>query len=499
MDIRKYLLEQLNSQQSTAEQQAKKLKNAVDVGCFTGSIVVDKNAEPIEEPGSQPYVQGKVGNDDVKITVEPNLLINLTQEKLPVAQRTQPIKRSWNCKSLDNLYVYLNKIQELGWTTKEPTELEIGEGNVLVYNLKTGLTWSSDLNKFVAPAKNDNRYKQLETFFKYTSPMLANSTQGINVYKTETDVSDITNVRLDDRDCEESVTKLYNYYTRDEKADSDRIKVEQENVQNCVYQGRLRSGNVRVGPPNLFNKQKQKRIEDVMDELFNMSWQDPWQKQFRITRKRGQNEGKLVFNVKKNLMDAYEKKQAKLIEADICKKRLDLIIENMEEFKKFNTPKKIGKGFRYLREASQLRKLGLLNEELGNLFQQIFGKSLDGILTNVSEPLLTSIFDKIDLPEDIKTDVVNRIHSKTTELLANMDNCENLTNFLSTQLSEALADKIMANKLIGSELIDNSLNELVKGENFKQNISSKLHDNICALFEKFSENAKNLVTKLSEV
>jgi hypothetical protein len=80
-----------------------------------------------------------------------------------------------------------------------------------------------------------------------------------------------------------------------------------------------------------------------------------------------------------------------------------------------------------------------------------------------------------------------------------MDNCENLTNFLSTQLSEALADKIMANKLIGSELIDNSLNELVKGENFKQNISSKLHDNICALFEKFSENAKNLVTKLSEV
>jgi len=136
---------------------------------------------------------------------------------------------------------------------------------------------------------------------------------------------------------------------------------------------------------------------------------------------------------------------------------------------------------------------------LTDTFKQIFGKSLDSILTNVSEPLLTSIFDKMDLPEDLKMDVVQRIHSKTTELLASMDNCENLTNFLSSELSESLADYILSNQKIGSELLDSSLNELVKGEEFKKNISAKLNENICALFEKFSENAKNLVTKLSEV
>ena len=497
MNIKKYLIKE-EPEQATQEQQVQKLKLASELGCLKNFTIT--NLEPIVSGNNKPYLIGTANNETFHITVNPEIIINVTQKNLATKDPTRPVEQRWACKNLNDLLLYIKELSVDGWSLFEPSSREIRTGEFITYNLKTGLT-----NNGKMPERGDKRFEKIEGYFEDVKEMLRNSTTGVVLSKREMGKKDAASVSYNEKDCTTALQNHVNYYLGTDSPDEQQYNQNKKILQQCVRQGLPVSANIELGAkPSIFGivgKAKANDVNKIKDFFYNLPYpeRDAQRGKYKLERPRALTESKIKNKVKNQLLEIKRKKNQTLTEINIVKSRLNLIIENLEDFKNYNRLKKVGVGFRYLREMSQLKKMGILNEELGNLFQQIFGKSLDSILTNVSEPLLTSIFDKLTLPEELKSNVIQRIHSKTTDLLASMDNCENLTTFLSNELSEALADHIIMSQKIGSDLLDSSLNELVKGEEFKQNLGIKLKENICALFEKFSENAKNLVTKLSEV
>ena len=201
--------------------------------------------------------------------------------------------------------------------------------------------------------------------------------------------------------------------------------------------------------------------------------------------------------IKKTLTETKENKENKLIEQKLVETRVKFIIENLEKFENYSKVKKVKTGFNFLREASYLNNIGIINEDLASIFQSIYGKSLPNTIETISEPLLNSIFTKIGLMSDLKEKVLENIKSKSSELIANMNDCKNLSKFISDIITEELVKKLNTEKIIQSDIVNSSLMDTINGEIFKQNLNTKLENHICELFNKFTENAKNLVVRMS--
>jgi hypothetical protein len=78
-----------------------------------------------------------------------------------------------------------------------------------------------------------------------------------------------------------------------------------------------------------------------------------------------------------------------------------------------------------------------------------------------------------------------------------MGNCESLTNFISTSISEELTKKMNSENIIQSDVVNTSLLDTLKNPAFLENLNSKLEDSVCEMYNKFTENAKNLVVRMS--
>ena len=78
-----------------------------------------------------------------------------------------------------------------------------------------------------------------------------------------------------------------------------------------------------------------------------------------------------------------------------------------------------------------------------------------------------------------------------------MDTCDNLAKFLSTEVSEVLAENMKNKNIFNSELVNSAMADALTDESFKQRLAEKMKSQVCELFDKFSSNAQNLVTKLT--
>jgi hypothetical protein len=162
-----------------------------------------------------------------------------------------------------------------------------------------------------------------------------------------------------------------------------------------------------------------------------------------------------------------------------------------------NRVKKVRFGFRFLKESSELLELGLIKENLTDIFQNLYGKSMEGMIGAISEPLIISLLTKIGLDEDLKNKVLTNIQTKGTLIIPAMGNCESLTNFISTSISEELTKKMNSENIIQSDVVNTSLLDTLKNPAFLENLNSKLEDSVCEMYNKFTENAKNLVVRMS--
>jgi hypothetical protein len=122
---------------------------------------------------------------------------------------------------------------------------------------------------------------------------------------------------------------------------------------------------------------------------------------------------------------------------------------------------------------------------------------MEDMIGAISEPLLISLLTKIGLDEDLKGKVLTNIQSKGTEIIPSMGDCKSLTNFISAAISEELTKKMNTENIIQSDVVNTSLMDTLKNSSFLENLNSKLESSVCELYDKFTENAKNLVVRMS--
>lgn len=286
------------------------------------------------------------------------------------------------------------------------------------------------------------------------------------------------------RDCVWGIKTFFEYSQKRKYADLGELHTAaKEGVEKCVKQKNMEK---------IIRKNKG-NIASMINQLNAMNTRVADQAKYFI-----QKESRILNSlIKKTLKETKQQKENKIIEQTITKTRIKTILENIEIFQKHSKVKQVKVGFKFLRETAYLNKMGILNEDLASLFRSIYGKSLDNTIQTVSEPLLGSIFTKIGLDEEMKSKVMENLSSKSSQLLANMDECQNLSKFLTDVIVEEFLKKLSVENLVKSDLINSSLQDSVADEKFKETINKKLETQICELFEKFTENAKNLVVRMS--
>ena len=482
MKIKKYLLEQVNMK---AEE---KLRRAIDLGCIATytNFVMDKNQPVLIDFGGKEVWaisgSGKTSNKQYYFLAEPMVLVDADEAAKNPSDRdpNKPLTREWSCTNLelnDEQKKYLESLNSKGWTSTKPTDKDLDDEIYLGFDLVSGLKYSP--TGYSQTTSADTQFNDVKSFTKYFANLdpKKDGKRSVIVYKRNTGKSQFK--PEEGGDCRKNIEILHDLFQKRRVEDEDYVKEVHKIVQNCVNQRDF------VLRPDL-----RKKIND----LANINTYDREIGKLKIYLPQRESVNKLI---KKTLIETKERKNNQIIENKLVESRLKFIIEDVSVFNKRSKQVKIKEGFKFLRETSYLKSMGMLNENLSDIFKQMFGNSFENILGTVSDPFVGSILNKLSIPQEIKTSVLDTIKQRANELLAHMDTCENLSKFISDIVSEITVAKMTTKNITGSQFLDSAIVDTMGDDVFKTKLSEKIKEEVCLLFNKYAENAKNLVTKLT--
>jgi hypothetical protein len=215
----------------------------------------------------------------------------------------------------------------------------------------------------------------------------------------------------------------------------------------------------------------------------------------------------LKRNIRRAIVEAKERKETLLIEQQIIKSRIMIIVEdvnNIRNFKKLPKSKQEKLAFTLFREFAYLQNNLLITEEIGfldilkNLFGSVFGKSA---IETIAEPLVDKILTAIGFKSEgiVKKSVISLLTTDPRKLIAAFQDCHLMTKLLLESFAEGLIMKMQDEAQKGSMIYDyirNTLGGKISELDFVNSLESKISEPVCSLFSKFSDNAKEIVTKL---
>jgi hypothetical protein len=211
----------------------------------------------------------------------------------------------------------------------------------------------------------------------------------------------------------------------------------------------------------------------------------------------------LEKNIKKAILETKEKKEKLLIEENLVKSRIMMIVESEKNIKNFNSlPKEKQERIAYklLEEIDYLQETNLLNEQLMDFLGKIFGNSLGGILQTVAEPMVNSILSAIGLGDSyFGKFLVSFITSNPARLAKALKSCEELTKLVAESLAEAVFMMIQKQQGLegqGYTFLRNALGGAVKDYGFIQSIEKQISGIVCELFGKMNNKASGVFDKL---
>ena len=480
MKIKKYLLEQVNMK---AED---KLKRAISLGCIAKytNFVMDPNQPSLIDFGGKDVWaisgKGKQSKKQYFFLADPMVMVDAEEAAKTPSERDpqKPLTKEWVCADLelnDEQKKYLESLDSKGWTSTRPTTKDLDDGIYLGFDLVSGLKYTPTGVK--PTTDTDTQFNDVKSFVKYFTNLDQAKGGSVMVYKRNTGKSQFT--PEEGGDCRKNIEILHDLFQKRRVEDEDYVKEVHKIVQNCVNQRDF------VLRPDL-----RKKIND----LANINTYDREIGKLKIYLPQRESVNKLI---KKTLIETKERKNNQIIENRLVESRLKFIIEDVSVFNKRSKQVKIKEGFKFLRETSYLKSMGMLNENLSDIFKQMFGNSFESILGTVSDPFVGSILNKLSIPQEIKTSVLDTIKQRANELLAHMDTCENLSKFISDIVSEITVVKMTTKNITGSQFLDSAIVDTMGDDVFKTKLSEKIKEEVCLLFNKYAENAKNLVTKLT--
>ena len=215
----------------------------------------------------------------------------------------------------------------------------------------------------------------------------------------------------------------------------------------------------------------------------------------------------LERNIRRAIVEAKERKETLLIEQQIIKSSIMIIVEdvnNIRNFKKLPKSKQEKLAFTLFREFAYLQNNLLITEEINfldilkNLFGNVFGKSA---IETIAEPLVDKILIAIGFKSEgiVKKSVISLLTTDPRKLIAAFQDCHLMTKLLLESFAEGLLMKMQDEAQKGSMIYDyirNTLGGKISELDFVNSLESKISEPVCSLFSKFSDNAKEIVTKL---
>jgi len=401
------------------------------------------------------------------------------------------------------------KVKEILWEQTLPT----AENDVVLKNaLNSGCFDELKMTVESTPIKNNDGVSVLKAkdksgkiFHIFAEPKKITDENGVYVRDWEcspidlkksqikTDIESLRASREQQSgvNCVETIKELYENFIAVKKGgaqlDTELISKLQKNAQACLIKPEIKRKLFLTKIPGLNQK-----FEKIFDELKKINPRDSRLKYFRLV----ENDS-LESLIKKTLKETKLKKENRKIENQIFESRIKLIFEGEKKFESLSLKNKVKVGFKTLKEIRDVQKLGLITETLGTLFKGIYGSSYENTIDSISKPLFDVIFKKIMLDEKLKSSVIQNIQSKTQQLIASMDSCLDLSKFLSDIITEEYAKQLDEEKQTGLNLVQTALMDAVDDEVFRKNLQSKLEVEVCVLYNKFTENAKNLMVRMS--
>jgi hypothetical protein len=210
----------------------------------------------------------------------------------------------------------------------------------------------------------------------------------------------------------------------------------------------------------------------------------------------------LEKQIKKAILEAKDNKEKSLIEENLVRSRILMIVESEDNIKNFSklTKKKQEKiAHTLLDEIRFLDENNILNEQLMDVLGKLFGNSLSGIAQTIVEPMVSSLLGKLGLGGFFKDFLTSFLVSDPRRLALALKDCKELTKLIAEALSEALV--IMLQKQTGLEgqgysFMRNALGGAVKETTFITNLENQLSGIVCGVFNGFNKKAADVYNKV---
>jgi hypothetical protein len=210
----------------------------------------------------------------------------------------------------------------------------------------------------------------------------------------------------------------------------------------------------------------------------------------------------LETQIKRAILEAKDNKEKSLIEENLVKNRILMIIESEDNIKNFNKlPKKKQEKIAYslFEEVNFLSENNILNEQLMDVLGKLFGNSFSAIAQTVVEPLVGSLLGKLGLGGFFKDFITSFLVSDPRRLALALKDCKELTKLISEALSEALV--LMLQKQTGLEgagysFMRNALGDTIKETTFISNLENQLSGIVCGVFSGYNKKATDVYNKV---
>ena len=211
----------------------------------------------------------------------------------------------------------------------------------------------------------------------------------------------------------------------------------------------------------------------------------------------------LEKKVRNYLIETKERKERLLIEENLIKDRISMIlgdINNEEDFKKLSEKNQLKLSLKIIQELSYLEKnVLILEQDLGSMMSKLFG----GWFGNLTQTIFEPMFKKILTPlfgEGFFTNFLTAyLTSRPSDVIKSFNDCKLMTKLVAEGISEAIVMQVQESQgLTGSgySFIRNTMGDVLTGSSFISGIEKGIGNTVCSLLGKFSNNAKKVVEKV---
>jgi hypothetical protein len=216
---------------------------------------------------------------------------------------------------------------------------------------------------------------------------------------------------------------------------------------------------------------------------------------------------KLNKQIRRTILETKEQKEKFLIEQSLVKKRIEMIVGNVKTIDDYNNlseAKQLKLNFVILQELSFLQESSLINEQadFASIIKDLFGGLFGSGVETIAEPVLGKILESLGFTGQLKNFIISFITSKPSELINAMKDCKVLTKLISESIVEAIAMSMMEEQGAsgkGPSLLRNLIGGAIKSNSFVVQLESQLSTTVCGLFNQFTQNAKSIQDKISNV